>query len=214
MTISDQPIAEQTAAMLLDCGAVKLNLENPFIWASGWKSPIYCDNRVTLSFPDVRNFIKHNLTNEVAKHFPTVEAVAGVATAGIPQGVLVADEIGLPFAYVRAEAKSHGMKNLIEGKLESGSQVVVIEDLISTGSSSLKAIDALRQAEIKVLGLIAVFSYSFPQAAAAFIEAKVPTFSITNYETLLQVALSKNLIQAEQLQTLNFWRQSPDLWPA
>ncbi len=212
MIDSASEIAETTAAMLLDCGAVKLSPEQPFTWASGWKSPIYCDNRVTLSFPEVRNFIKHSLSAGIAQKFPQVEVIAGVATAGIPQGTLVADEIGLPFAYVRSEAKSHGMKNMIEGKLETGNKVVVVEDLISTGLSSLKAVDALRQAGLEVLGMGAVFTYGFLQATEALEVAQVPFFTLTNYEVLVKVALGKNLIEAHQLDTLNNWRQSPGLW--
>jgi orotate phosphoribosyltransferase len=213
MLETDKRIAKKVAEMLLECGAVKLSPAEPFTWASGWKSPIYCDNRVTLSYPEIRNFIKHSLSEEIARHFPLVEAVAGVATAGIPQGALVADEIGLPFAYVRAEAKKHGMKNLIEGKLPAKSRTVVIEDLISTGLSSLKAVAALKGAGLVVIGMGAVFTYGFVEAESAITQASVPAFALTNYQTLIEVALEQHLIQDEQLATLNQWRQTPALWP-
>lgn len=213
MLDTDKGIAINVAQMLFECGAVKLRPEEPFTWASGWKSPIYCDNRVTLSFPEIRNFIKHSLSNQIVRHFPGVEAVAGVATAGIPQGALVADEIGLPFAYVRSEAKSHGMKNMIEGRLSTGSKVVVIEDLISTGLSSLKAVAALREAGFEVIGMGAVFTYGFAEAESAIAQAAVPTFALTDFQTLITVALERQLIQNDQLATLNQWRQTPALWP-
>ena len=200
------------AGKLLDIGAIKLNLNTPFTWSSGWKSPIYCDNRLSLSFPELRTLIKTALSQAIKSNFPEVEAIAGVATAGIPQGALVADEMELPFLYVRSKPKGHGMENLIEGKVDAGQKIVVIEDLISTGGSSLKAAEALRQADVKVLGMTAIFTYGFDVADQNFEEAGLPLICLSNYEYLIQAALERNYIKEDQLETLRAWRKDPAGW--
>lgn len=205
-------IAKQTAEYLLDIEAIKLNVANPFQWASGWNSPIYCDNRLSLSFPAVRKFITESLVEAIKENFPTVEAIAGVATAGIPQGALIAAELGIPFIYVRSKAKGHGMTNLIEGKVVEGQKVVVIEDLISTGGSSLKAVADLRQAGIEVLGMGAIFTYGFDVATENFNNANVELVCLSNYPTLLEAALEKNTITAENVEELSSWRENPSTW--
>lgn len=202
----------EIAGMLLEAGAVKLNPQHPFTWASGWKSPIYCDNRLTLSFPKIRSFIKLQLCHTIQNHFPEVQSIAGVATAGIPQGALVADNIELPFLYVRSKPKGHGMENLIEGKITSGQKVVVIEDLISTGGSSLQAVDALRNAGFDVLGMVAIFSYDFDVAAENFSRAKVRLKVLSNYNALLRKAIELNYIEKEDMGLLQSWRNSPSTW--
>jgi orotate phosphoribosyltransferase len=204
--------AKQIAAMLLEVGAVKLSPEKPFTWSSGWLSPIYCDNRITLSFPHVRTFIKHELANLVKHQFPEIEAIAGVATAGIPQGALVADLLDLPYVYVRAKPKDHGMENLIEGKVIDNQKIVVVEDLISTGGSSLKVVHALRAAKVEVLGLVSIFSYGFEQAKIAFEEAEVPFFSLSSYSALLVEAVAKDYISEDDMAYLQEWKLSPDKW--
>ncbi|MGI9544621.1 MAG: orotate phosphoribosyltransferase [Cyclobacteriaceae bacterium] len=206
-------VAETVAGMLLEIGAIKLDPNQPFTWASGWQSPIYCDNRLALSFPKTRSYIKEILSQEIKQHFPGVEAVAGVATAGIPQGALVADALDLPFIYVRSKPKGHGMENLIEGKVVPQQKVVVIEDLISTGGSSLKAVYALQSAGFQVLGLAAIFSYGFQLADKNFQQDQIRWFSLSNYEALIRQALAKNYIQDDQLELLQSWRHSPDEWP-
>lgn len=205
-------VARQTARFLLDVGAVRLRPEQPFQWASGWKSPIYCDNRVTLSDPAVRQFITRHLAALVRQHYPQAGAVAGVATAGIPQGVLVAEALELPFLYVRPKPKEHGMGNQIEGRLAEGQQVVVVEDLISTGGSSLRAVEALRAAGAGVLGMVAIFTYGFPQAEANFLNARVELQVLSHYEALLGEALAGGQVQENQLGTLSHWRKSPETW--
>jgi orotate phosphoribosyltransferase len=197
---------------LLAAGAVKVQPDNPFTWASGWKSPIYCDNRLTLSYPKLRTEITEALVAAAKAQFSQATAVAGVATAGIPQGALLADRLQLPFLYVRSSAKAHGMGNKIEGKAEAGAKVIVVEDLISTGGSSLKAVEALREAGCEVLGLLAIFTYGFPQAKQAFAEANVPFATLSNYSTLLEVAQQQGLVQQEQLASLEQWRQEPEVW--
>ena len=182
------------AEKLLRINAIKLQPENPFVWSSGWNSPIYCDNRVTLSYPDVRNFIKIELCRLVAENFPEVEAIAGVATGAIAQGALVADNLGLPYAYVRSSPKDHGLENLIEGNLKPGQKVVVIEDLVSTGGSSLKAVQAIRNAGCEVLGMAAIFTYQFPVATENFKKNDVNLVTIGNYTTMLEAALNTNYI--------------------
>ena len=172
--------AKTVAKKLLEINAIKLNVENPFTWASGWKSPIYCDNRLSLSYPEVRTFIKNQLASTIQENFSGAEAIAGVATAGIPQGALVADALNIPFIYVRSKPKGHGLENLIEGKVTKGQKVVVIEDLVSTGGSSLKAIEALMKSEVSVLGMVSIFTYGFPVAQENFDNAKVPLISISN----------------------------------
>jgi len=200
------------AAKLLDVKAIKLQPDNPFTWASGWKSPFYCDNRKTLSFPALRTFVKTELTRLVMENFPEADAVAGVATGAIAQGALVADELGMPFAYVRSKPKDHGLANLIEGELPVGAKVVVVEDLISTGGSSLKAVEALRNAGFEVVGMVASYTYGFDVAKQAFEDAKVQLLTLTNYEAVLEVALQTGYISKEQIPTLNEWRSNPSEW--
>ncbi|GAB3745370.1 orotate phosphoribosyltransferase [Spirosoma pomorum] len=209
----DQLTTQQAIARhLLTVKAVRLQPDSPFTWSSGWKSPIYCDNRVTLAYPDVRTFIKNALADAIRERFPDVEAIAGVATAGIPQGVLVADVLDLPYCYVRPEPKAHGMGKQIEGQLNEGQKVVVIEDLISTGGSSLKVVDALRKAGAEVLGMAAIFTYGFPVADQNFAERNVELVCLSNYDALLQEAQALNYIPANALDSLSTWRQNPAEW--
>lgn len=200
------------AQKLLDIKAVKLQPEQPFTWASGWKSPFYCDNRKALSFPDLRTFVKLGLSNAILTHFPEVEAIAGVATGAIAQGALVADELSLPFAYVRSKPKDHGMANLIEGVIAQGAKVVVVEDLISTGGSSLKAVEALRQHGCEVIGMVASFTYGFPVAEKAFSEAGVQLITLTDYDHVVKVALSTGYISERDVPVINEWRANPSQW--
>ena len=202
------------AAKLLNVKAIKLQPANPFTWASGWKSPFYCDNRKTLSFPDLRTFVKAELTRTILENFPEAEAVAGVATGAIAQGALVADALGLPFAYVRSKAKDHGMANLIEGELQPGTKVVVVEDLISTGGSSLKAVEALRAAGYEVVGMVASYTYGFPVAEQAFADADVKLITLTNYEAVVAEALRTGYIADDQVPMLHEWRKDPAHWNA
>lgn len=204
-----EPLKTQFAAHLLRVEAIKLQPNNLFTWASGWKSPFYCDNRKTLSYPDVRRFVKLEMAHAVLKHFPEATAVAGVATAGIPQGALVSEELGLPFCYVRSKAKDHGLENLIEGKLDEGAKVVVIEDLISTGGSSLKAVEALRKAGAQVVGMVAAVTYGFDVAQKAFEEAGVKLVTLTDYEHIVAKALEIGYIKQEDTALLNTWRANP-----
>lgn len=204
--------ALKVASFLLETEAVKLRPDNPFTWSSGWKSPIYCDNRVTLSYPSIRTFIKERLAELVTEQFPEAEVIAGVATAGIAQGALVAETLGLPYIYVRPEPKSHGMGNQIEGKLHEGQQVVLIEDLISTGGSSLKAAKAVIEAGGKVIGMAAIFTYGFEQATQNFAAASIPLVTLSNYQNLLGIALEQGYITANALQTLSDWRKTPENW--
>lgn len=206
-------IPQQTIArLLLSVQAVRLQPDNPFTWSSGWKSPIYCDNRVTLAYPEVRTFIKNALADAIRQHFPLAGVIAGVATAGIPQGALVADVLGLPYCYVRPEPKAHGMGKQIEGHLESGQRIVVIEDLISTGGSSLKVVDALRAAGADVLGMAAIFTYGFAIADQNFRDRDVPLVCLSNYDALLAEAQTLNYVSAETLTSLAAWRQNPAGW--
>lgn len=201
------------AEKLLDIKAVKLQPSKPFTWASGWKSPIYCDNRVTLSYPSVRNFIRVELARMVAEKYPDAEYIAGVATGAIAQGALAADLLGLPFVYVRSSKKDHGMENLVEGNLPEGKKVVVIEDLISTGGSSLKAVNALRnEKKSDVLGMVAIFTYGFPLAEEQFNAAGVRLDTISNYEAVVEKALEIDYIKDDELATLKEWRKSPSTW--
>ena len=200
------------AKKLLAVKAIKLQPNEPFTWASGWKSPFYCDNRKTLSYPDLRSFVKLELCHLIQEHFPEAEAVAGVATGAIAQGALVADELGLPFCYVRSKAKDHGMQNLIEGQVEKGAKVVVVEDLISTGGSSLKAVEALRQAGVEVVGMVASYTYGFPVAEEAFREAGVKLVTLTDYEAVVQEALRTGYISQADVPLLAEWRQTPSQW--
>jgi orotate phosphoribosyltransferase len=204
--------AEQVAAYLLETGAVELRPTEPFTWASGWKSPIYCDNRRTLSFPKVRSFIAKALAQKVRKNFNMVEAIAGVATAGIPWATLVADELDLPLLYIRSSPKGHGKENLIEGKIELDQRVVVIEDLISTGGSSLKAAQAITDAEMTPLGMVALFTYGFQIAVDNFTQANLPLHTLSNYEELLKLAIKTDLIDQTQLVALSTWRENPAIW--
>ena len=200
------------AEKLLKISAVKLQPSNSFTWASGWKSPIYPDNRRTLSYPTLRTFIKVELCRLIMENFEGVDAIAGVATGAIAQGALVADELGLPYVYVRSAPKDHGLENLIEGNLIPGQKVVVIEDLISTGGSSLKAVEAIRNAGCEVIGMAAIFTYGFPIAIERFKEAKVKLLTLSNYNAVLEVALETNYIAEEDLATLHEWRTDPSIW--
>jgi orotate phosphoribosyltransferase len=209
-------IQEQTAgkvaAMLLQIEAIKLSADKPFTWSSGWKSPIYCDNRLSLSYPQIRTAIKEGLAKAIQENFPAVEAIAGVATAGIPQGALVAEAMNLPFLYVRAKPKDHGMENLIEGRLEKGQKVVVIEDLISTGGSSLKVVEALRKEGGEVLGMASIFNYGFDVATKNFYEADVSLVSLSDFSHLLKYALEQKYITDAQQVSLAGWRTDPANW--
>lgn len=200
------------AEKLLAIQAIKLQPNAPFTWASGWKSPFYCDNRKTLSFHDVRSFVKLELTHAVLAHFPEATAVAGVATGAIAQGALVADELAMPYAYVRPKPKDHGMKNQIEGELPQGAKVVVVEDLISTGGSSLKAVAALREAGFEVVGMVASFTYGFSVAEEAFKAAGVPLVTLTNYQSVVEKALEIGYIKPDDVPMLNEWRNDPANW--
>lgn len=197
------------ASKLLEIKAIKLQPQNPFTWASGWKSPFYCDNRKTLSFPEVRSYVKLELVHTILANFPEATAVAGVATGAIAQGALVSDELNLPFCYVRSKPKDHGMGNLIEGELPVGSKVVVVEDLISTGGSSLKAVEALRQAGFEVVGMVASYTYGFPVAEEAFAKAQVRLITLTDYEHVVERALATGYIQESDVDLLHRWRKNP-----
>jgi orotate phosphoribosyltransferase len=197
---------------LLQSKAIKLEPANPFTWASGWKSPIYCDNRITLSFPEIRNAIKDAFTHLVTNKFLGIDTIAGVATGAIAHGVLVAEALNLPFAYVRSKPKGHGLENMIEGKVESGTKIVVIEDLISTGNSSLNAVKALRAAGCEVLGMAAIFSYGFETATENFKNADCKLFTLTNYNALINLAAETGYIKEEDITLLNKWRMDPANW--
>lgn len=212
MEILNASIAAEVAKKLLEIEAIRLQPDKPFTWASGWKSPIYCDNRLSLSFPEVRNLIKDNLVKSVQHFFPQVEAIAGVATAGIPQGALIANELSLPFLYVRSKPKGHGMENMIEGKVTPGQKVVVVEDLVSTGGSSLKAAEDLKKAGFEVMGMVAIFSYGFDVAAKNFEEAGIKLICLSHYDALLPEAVKTNYITPEALNSLGEWRKSPSTW--
>src|SRR5689334_12006489 len=199
---NEKAIAEK----LLQIGAVKLNLKEPFIWASGWKSPIYCDNRRTLSFPFIRDYIKSELSNVVFEKFPEAGLLAGVATAGIAWGAMVADQLKLPYVYVRPKPKEHGLGNQIEGYYQEGQPVVVIEDLVSTGKSSLQVVDVLKNAGVNVIGMVSIFTYDFPVAAEAFEKAGLTYYPLTNYPSLIALALEKGLVSANQEEILLKWR--------
>lgn len=200
------------AEKLLKISAIKLQPENPFTWASGWNSPIYTDNRKTLSYPEIRSFIKVELSRIILENFPEADAVAGVATGAIAQGALVSDTLGLPYVYVRSTPKDHGLENLIEGDLRPGSKVVVIEDLVSTGGSSLKAVQAIRNAGCEVVGMVAIFSYEFPVAAKAFKDAKINLITLSNYSALINAALETGFIRDSDVETLREWRKDPANW--
>lgn len=205
-------VAELLAKKLLSISAIQLQPENPFTWASGWNSPIYTDNRQTLSFPEVRTFIKVELCRIITENFGDAQCVAGVATGAIAQGALVADELGLPYVYVRSAPKDHGMENLIEGNLKLGQKVVVIEDLISTGGSSLKAVEAVRAAGCEVVGMVAIFTYGFPLAEEAFERAGVKLITLSNYNAMLKAAIDINYIKPADVDALSEWRKDPANW--
>ena len=200
------------AGKLLDIKAIKLQPNAPFTWASGWKSPFYCDNRKTLSYHDVRSFVKLELVHAILANFPEATAVAGVATGAIAQGALVAEELAMPYAYVRPKPKDHGMKNQIEGELPEGSKVVVVEDLISTGGSSLKAVAALCEAGFEVVGMVASYTYGFPVAEEAFKEANVQLVTLTDYQSVVEKALETGYINKEDVPMLDEWRKDPANW--
>jgi len=208
MTSNEAAVAEK----LLQVNAVQLNTEHPFTWASGWKSPIYCDNRKVLSYPYVRDFVKSELSSVIFEQFPGAEALAGVATAGIAWGAMAADQLKLPYMYVRPKPKEHGLGNQIEGAYTPAQKVLVIEDLISTGKSSLQVCEVLRQAGVEVIGMVSIFNYGFPEATAAFEKAGIPFVSLTNYSVLVQLAQEKNRLSPEQVKDLLNWRNNPSEW--
>ena len=207
-----EPLKKAFASKLLKIKAIKLQPNNPFTWASGWKSPFYCDNRKTLSYPELRNYVKLEIVHAVLESFPEVEAIAGVATGAIPQGALVADALNLPFVYVRSKPKDHGLENLIEGELKPGMKVVVVEDLISTGGSSLKAVEAIRRNACDVIGMVASFTYGFPVAKKAFKDADVELVTLTDYEHVVAEALETGYISDADVELLNNWRKDPAKW--
>ena len=200
------------AEKLLKVKAIKLQPSNPFTWASGWKSPFYCDNRKTLSYTDLRSFVKIELTRIILENFQDVDAVAGVATGAIAQGALVADALNLPFVYVRSKPKDHGLENLIEGELKPGMKVVVVEDLISTGGSSLKAVEAIRNNGCEVVGMVASYTYGFPVAEKAFSDANVKLITLTNYEAVVEQAVKTGYITEDDVEVLHEWRKDPAHW--
>lgn len=200
------------AGKLLKVKAIKLQPSNPFTWASGWKSPFYCDNRKTLSYPELRTFVKIEIARLISENFPEVDAIAGVATGAIPQGALVADALNLPFVYVRSKPKDHGLENLIEGELKPGMKVVVVEDLISTGGSSLKAVEAIRNNGCEVVGMVASYTYGFKVAEEAFKNAQVTLYTLTNYEAVVEEALRTGYISQDDVPLLNDWRKDPANW--
>lgn len=210
--ILNKDTANATAKLLLQIKAIKLEPKNPFTWASGWKSPIYCDNRITLSYPPIRNFLKENMAKIIVEKYGKPDVIAGVATGAIAIGVLVAQELGVPFIYVRPEAKKHGRQNQIEGFLEKGSNVVVVEDLISTGKSSLHAVEALNKADVNVKGMLAIFTYGFEIADTNFKSANIDLTTLSNYSHLLEQALTDSHISEDEVATLSEWRKSPSTW--
>lgn len=204
--------AQRTAEYLLQIKAIKLNNSTPFTWASGWESPIYCDNRKTLSYPAIRTYLRQEMSKIIYEVYGEVDVIAGVATGGIALGALVAQDLDKPFVYVRSSQKSHGLENKIEGVVESGQSVVIIEDLISTGNSSLNAVKALRQAECRVSGMLAIFSYAFEQARKNFEEAKCSLYTLSDYEVLIKKAYDEGYVRKEDLDSLNEWRKNPAGW--
>lgn len=206
--------AKKTAELLLQINAIKLQPQNPFTWASGWKSPIYCDNRITLSYPPIRNYLRENIANQIELLYGKPDVIAGVATGAIGIGMLVADFLNLPFVYIRPEAKKHGRQNQIEGKLEPGLSVVVVEDLISTGKSSLMAVDALKAAEANVKGMLAIFTYGFDISKSNFEQYGIDLHTLSDYDHLLEQALDTQYISEKEKLTLQTWRLSPDTWQA
>ena len=212
--IFDKHTAKQTAKVLLQINAIKLQPKDPFTWASGWKSPIYCDNRVVLSYPVIRNYIREEMGKFIEAQYGKPDVIAGVATGAIGIGILVAEYLGLPFIYVRPEAKGHGRKNQIEGYIESGQNVVVVEDLISTGKSSLNAVKALKEANVNVKGMIAIFSYGFNVAKANFETEDITLHTLSNYETVLTEAADTSYISENEIKTLSTWNANPSVWNA
>lgn len=204
--------ALKIAEFLLQIKAIKIDPKKPFTWASGWKSPIYCDNRITLSFPSIRTYIRQQFVNIITEDFGDIDLIAGVATGGIPHGALVAQDLGLPFAYVRSSKKDHGMSNQVEGVVESGQSVIMIEDLVSTGGSSYKAVEAVRARGAHVKGLLAIFTYGFDVADEKFSNSNCDTYALSNYEYLLRQALNDSYIREEDLPELKKWRSNPDTW--
>ena len=202
----------EIAELLLQSKAIKLEPAKPFKWASGWNSPIYCDNRITLSFPEIRGIIRNDFVEIILQEFKDADLIAGVATGAIAQGVLVAEKLGLPFVYVRANAKEHGRKNMIEGWIGENRNVVIVEDLVSTGGSSLKAAEALKEAGCNVLGMVAIFTYGFPQAEENFKQAGIKLITLSSYPELLQHATETGYISGEQLSILREWRKDPENW--
>lgn len=210
--LADPVVSKKIAEQLLQIRAIKLQLDKPFIWASGWKSPIYCDNRISLSYPKVRTYIRQELVSAIEKQYNKPQVIAAVATAAIAQGALVAEAMGLPFVYVRAAAKDHGRKNLIEGEIRDDQSVVVIEDLISTGQSSLKAVEALREAGFNVKGMISIFNYGFELSKQNFENAQCPLISLCDYTELINQALESGYIKENDVEILQQWRMAPELW--
>ncbi len=210
--IFNKDTAEKTAELLLQINAIKLNPKNPFTWASGWQSPIYCDNRLILSFPAIRNFVREEFSKHIEKEFGKPDVIAGVATGAIGIGMLVAEYMGLPFVYVRPEPKKHGRQNQVEGFLQKGQNVVVVEDLISTGNSSLLAVEALKEAGANIKGMVAIFTYGFDIAKENFKNANIELNTLADYTNLLELAVTKNYITEKELKTLQEWRESPSTW--
>ena len=210
--IFNKDTAEKTAELLLQINAIKLNPKNPFTWASGWQSPIYCDNRLILSFPAIRNFVREEFSKHIEKEFGKPDVIAGVATGAIGIGVLVAEYMGLPFVYVRPEPKKHGRQNQVEGFLQKGQNVVVVEDLISTGNSSLLAVEALKEAGANIKGMVAIFTYGFDVAKENFKNANIELNTLADYNNLLELAVAKNYISEIELKTLQEWRVRPSTW--
>ena len=210
--IFNKDTAEKTAELLLQINAIKLNPENPFTWASGWKSPIYCDNRLILSFPSIRNYVRDEFAKNIEKQFGKPDVIAGVATGAIGVGILVAESLGLPFVYVRPEAKKHGRQNQVEGFLQKGQNVVVVEDLISTGNSSLMAVEALRNEGANIKGMAAIFTYGFNVAEENIENANIELYTLSNYENLIEKAVEKQYVSEEELETLQSWNSNPSEW--
>lgn len=210
--IFNENTAQKTAELLLQINAIKLNPNEPFVWASGWKSPIYCDNRITLSYPDIRRYIQNQFATNIIEKFGKPDVIAGVATGAIGIGLLVAEALDLPFVYVRPEPKKHGRKNQIEGHLQPNQKVVVIEDLISTGKSSLQAVEALRENQAEIIGMAAIFSYGFQVADDNFKQSDTTLYTLSNYETLIQQAVEQNYVQSDDVETLKIWRTNPSQW--
>jgi orotate phosphoribosyltransferase len=208
----DSKLAMEIAKELLKTECIKINLEKPYIWASGWKSPIYCDNRLSLSYPESRTFVKNSLVKLIKEKYPDAEAIAGVATAGIPQGALVADVLNLPFIYIRSKTKAHGLENQVEGVVKPGQKVVIIEDLVSTGGSSLQAAEAIRASGMEVLGMTSIFTYGFPLSEDNFKAHNMDLWYLSDYSTMIDLGIANGTIKEDQLATLKAWRSNPALW--